>query len=201
MATWRLGLDLVGLAASIAVDYEGSGKMSAYLLTGEPEIEKTTILKRILDVLGLERCGGFYTEELCAAGKRYGYRLVTLDGKIGMLADMAYNTVPLQVGKYGVVLPFLEDTALAAVSQALVFKSFVIIDEIGPMLMCSSLFQLVVMDVLTSSVPLIGTISVASDPWLDELKQRKDIQLFPVTNQNSDEIATTLIETLKSAAA
>jgi nucleoside-triphosphatase len=169
----------------------------AYLLTGEPKGGKTTALKKIIDGLGLERCGGFYTQELCAAGERYGFRLVVLGGPIGTLADITYH-VPLKVGKYGVVLPFLENIGLAAVSQALVSKSFVVIDEIGPMQMCSPLFKLAVMDVLTSSIPLIGTIFTGSDPWSDELKQRSDVVLFPLTEDNRNEVPKTLIETLKS---
>ena len=137
---------------------------------------------------------------MCAAGQRYGFRVVVLDGPVGTLADMAYTNFPLKVGKYGVVLRFLEDIALAAVSQALVSKRFVIIDEIGPIQLCSPLFQRVVNDVLTSSVPLIGTISSdsGSDPWLDELKHQSDVELFPLTYQNRDEVPRMLVETLKN---
>lgn len=167
----------------------------AYLLTGEPRIGKTTTLKKIIDGLGLEHCGGFYTQELCAAGERCGFRLVVLGGPVGTLADITYN-VPLKVGRYGVVLPFLENVALAAVSQALTSKSFVVIDEIGPMQMCSSLFKLAVMDVLTSSVPLVGTIFSGSDPWLDELKQRSDVELHLLTRENRNEMPKVLIDTI-----
>ena len=44
---------------------------------------KTRTLKRIVDLLGRERCGGFYTEEVYAEQSdgqdtRMGFRLVTL---------------------------------------------------------------------------------------------------------------------------
>ncbi len=169
----------------------------AYLLTGEPKVGKTTALKKIIDGLGLEHCGGFYTREMCAAGEIYGFRLMTLDGKVGTLADMTYTHVPLKVGKYGVMLPFLEDIALTSVSQALTSKSFVVIDEIGPMLLCSSLFKVVVLDALTSSIPLVGTIFSGSDPWSDALKQRDDIEFYTLTHENRDEVPRMLVETLK----
>ncbi len=201
MAAWSVWIAArsAGLTASfIVVDCERSVKMKkAYLLTGEPRIGKTTALKAIIDGLGADRCGGFYTQEMCAAGERYGFRVVTLDGQIGMLADITYKDVPLKIGKYGVVLPFLETVALAAVSQALVSKRFVIVDEIGPMQLHSPLFKLAVMDVLTSSVPLVGTVFAGSDPWSDALKQRDDVELFPLTHENRDEVPQTLINTLK----
>jgi nucleoside-triphosphatase len=171
--------------------------VQSHLLTGDSGIGKTTALKKILDDLGLDHCGGFYTEAMCAAGEVYGYRIVVLGGQIGTLADMAYTTAPFRVGKYGVVIRFLEDIALTAVSQALVSKSFVVLDEIGPMHLCSPLFQTAVMGVLTSSVPLLGTLSSGSDPWLDELKQRSDVELHTLTRDNRGEVPSMLVKTLE----
>lgn len=153
----------------------------AYLLTGEPRIGKTTALKKIIEALGFERCGGFYAIEVCTKGERCGFRLVTLDGQSGTLADVTFSG-PLKIGKYGVCLQFLEDIGLTAVSFALVSKSFVVVDEIGPMQLCSPLFKLAVMDVLTSSVPLVGTIFSGSDSWANELKQRDDVELYTLTH-------------------
>jgi nucleoside-triphosphatase len=169
----------------------------AYLLTGEPGVGKTTALKKIIGGLGAECCGGFYTVEVCVQDERCGFRLITLDGQAGTLADVIFEGPP-RVGKYGVCLQPLEDIGLTAVSQALVSKSFVVIDEIAPMQLYSPLFKQAVMDVLTSSVPLIGTIFSGSDSWSDELKRRDDVQLFPLTHRNRDEIPTMLIETLRT---
>ncbi len=40
----------------------------AYLLTGEPQVGKTTAVKKIIDGIGVERCGGFYMEEVRTQG-------------------------------------------------------------------------------------------------------------------------------------
>ena len=166
------------------------------MLTGEPRVGKTTALKKIVNSLGDDRCGGFYTEELCAANERYGFRIRTLDGQTGTLADIAYTNTSLKVGRYGVVLPFLENVGLAAVSNALTSKEFVVIDEIGPMQMFSAKFQQAVLDVLKSSVPLLGSISESS-VWLSELTGYREIELFILTEDNRNEIAQTLIEALR----
>lgn len=169
----------------------------AYLLTGEPGVGKTTALKKIIDGIGPERCGGFYAEELLdQSGKHYGFKLVTLGEQVVILAHTAmYSTYC--IGRYRVSVQALE-LGVAAINNALLHKEFVIIDEIGPMQMCSLLFKLAVMDVLNSSVPLIGTIHSDPHPWSDKLKQRGDVKLYPLTVENRGEVTKTLTETLSS---
>ncbi len=159
---------------------------------------KTTALKKVIDGLGSARCGGFYTEQMRAANEVYGYQIVTLDGQTGTLADVAYDS-PHRVGKYGILLPFFEHTGLISLSRALVSKRLVVIDEIGPMHLCSSLFQSVITDVLASAFPLLGTIysGPGKYPWLDEIKQRDDVTVYELTDVNRDSLPQTLIEILR----
>jgi nucleoside-triphosphatase len=129
----------------------------AYLLTGEPRVGKTTAIKYVLDSIERERCGGFYTEEMLDTGdQRFGFRLITLEGERTTLAlaELRSN----RIGKYGVSLQAL-DIGITAINQALAYKEFVVIDEIGPMQMLSPAFQQAVLEVLRSAVPLIGTVS------------------------------------------
>jgi nucleoside-triphosphatase len=167
------------------------------LLTGEPRIGKTTTLKKVIEALGFERCGGFYTVEVCAQGERCGFRLITLDAQAGTLADVTLDG-PLRVGRYGVTLQTLEAIALPVLYKALASKEFVVIDELGPMQLFSDKLMLAVMSVLESTHPLVGTAFSGSHPWLDELKRRDDVELFPVTHQNRDEIPTMVRETLRT---
>jgi nucleoside-triphosphatase len=169
----------------------------AYLLTGEPRIGKTTALKKVIDGIGVKRCGGFYTEEVCVQGERCGFRLVTLDGQIGTMADVNSDS-PLRVGRYGVVLDSLEDIGLAAVYKTLSSKSLIVIDEIGPMQLFSDKFKLAILDVLKSTCPLLGTVFCRPDPWLDELKRQNDVELYQLTLDNRNEAPKTLIETLQA---
>ncbi len=169
----------------------------AYLLTGEPRIGKTTALKKVIESIGINHCGGFYTEQVCVQGERCGFRLVTLDGQVGTMADVNLDS-PLRVGKYGVVLDSLEDIGLAAIYNALVSKRFIVIDEIGPMQLYSNKFKQAVIDVLKSTCPLLGTVFCRPYPWLDKLKQQNDIELYKLTLDNRNEAPQTLIETLQT---
>jgi len=57
------------------------------LLTGPPGCGKTTVVGKVADILR-NGASGFYTEEIRDAKKqRIGFRVVTLDGKRGELAD------------------------------------------------------------------------------------------------------------------
>jgi len=49
------------------------------LLTGRPGVGKTTLIKKLIDLVPLSK-GGFYTEEIRKGKERIGFSLTTLDG-------------------------------------------------------------------------------------------------------------------------
>src|SRR5215831_11690508 len=73
----------------------------AYLLTGRPQVGKSSAIKKIVNTVGMESCGGFYTEEIRVQGTRMGFCLVTLDGREGIMAYKGLAS-PLRIGGYGV---------------------------------------------------------------------------------------------------
>ncbi len=152
----------------------------AYLLSGQPGVGKTTIIKRLVDQIGSEHCGGFYTEEVRENGIRTGFQLVTLDGQSGLLAHVRISSL-VCIGRYSVDLQRLDTLGVAAVADALRHKRLVVIDELGPMEVLSASFRKVVLDALNSTVPLIGTIVFRQHPWLDTIKQHPRVQLMMLT--------------------
>lgn len=167
----------------------------AFLLTGDKGVGKTTALKAIIDELGIERCAGFYAKEVRAAGIRTGFRIITLDGQEGSLADVRSKSQirvggPNEdgIGRYGVDLDFLENVAVRTLYDSLASPkaSFLVIDEIGPMQLFSPKFKQAVMDVMDSPKALLGTIVLRSHPWTDEFKQRKDVETFLLTLNNRE---------------
>jgi nucleoside-triphosphatase len=177
----------------------------AYLLTGEPRIGKTRALKKMIDVLGREHCGGFYTEEIdteevYAQDKRAGFRLVTLDGRNGILAHVQSES-PIRVGRYGVNLDCLESIGIAAINEAIATKELIVVDEIGLMQAYSDPFKSVLLDVLHHSRLLLGTIALESHPWLDAIKQHEHVVLYELTASNQasviDRVTAVLSSTLR----
>ncbi|MCL6508666.1 MAG: AAA family ATPase, partial [Bryobacteraceae bacterium] len=50
-----------------------------FLLTGPPGCGKTTVLRRVVELLGDLRLAGFYTEEIRERGRRVGFRAAGLN--------------------------------------------------------------------------------------------------------------------------
>jgi len=80
-------------------------------LTGPPGCGKTTFVGKVADILR-DGVSGFYAEEIRDAKKqRIGFRVVTLDGKRGELADK-YSVHGPRVGSYRVNMESFERVAL-----------------------------------------------------------------------------------------
>ena len=59
-------------------------------------------------------------------------------------------------------------------------------------------FKKAIMDILASSRPLLATIASEPDPWLDQLKQQKGIELYTLNPENQKQIIDTLTDRLES---
>ncbi len=165
------------------------------LLTGRPGIGKTTIIRKVAEVLGPE-AGGFYTEEVRERGRRIGFRIVTLDGRQGWLA---HKTMPgaYRVGKYNVNVKDLEEIGVQAIRHATAFANVVIIDEIGPMELLSPAFKQAVMDAMDSTTPVLATVMSKPHPWVLVLKARDDTEVWEVLLSNRDTMPARVLAWVK----
>jgi nucleoside-triphosphatase len=156
----------------------------ALLLTGPPGVGKTTVVRKVVARLGA-RAGGFYTEEIRERGRRTGFRLVALDGSLGMLAGVNIHS-PHRVGRYGVHLQDLERVGVRALQRAVEqpHVAVVVVDEIGKMELFSAAFREAVEDALSSPKPVLATVMAASQPWVNALKSRSGVTLIEVTAVN-----------------
>lgn len=166
-------------------------------MTGRPGVGKTTIIRRVVARLGT-RAGGFYTEEIRERGRRTGFRLVALDGPAGVLAGVNVDSQH-RVGRYGVHLLDLERIGVRALRRALQQPdiSVVVIDEIGKMELFSAAFQKVVEEALFSPKPVLATVMVASQPWVNNLKSRPDVTLIEVTPDNRQSLPERILHWLQ----
>ncbi|MCD6551396.1 NTPase [Thermotoga sp.] len=165
------------------------------LITGRPGVGKTTFIKKISCLL--QNAGGFYTEEMRERGRRVGFKIVTLDGREGILAKIGFPSQH-RVGKYGVNLKDLEELGVESVERALEEKSIVIIDEIGKMELLSEKFRRAVEEVFNSKKDAVATIKKSSDPFVEKLKNKKDIIIFELNEKNRDRLLKKILDMLKS---
>ncbi|PLV58659.1 NTPase [Thermotoga sp. KOL6] len=161
------------------------------LITGRPGVGKTTLIKKLARLL--QNAGGFYTEEIREAGKRVGFKILTLDGKEGLLARVGFPSV-FRVGKYGVNLRDLEKIGVKALEKAIAEKDIVIIDEIGKMELFSDKFRQVVEKAFDSGKDVIATIKKSKDNFLDKLKNKKGVIIFEMNEKNRDRLFDEIAE-------
>ena len=103
-------------------------------------------------LLGVD-AGGFYTEEIRVMDRRMGFRIITLDGKDGILAHVDCNS-NYKVGKYRVDLDSFESVAIPTLEKAIKDKAIIVIDEIGKMELFSMKFKELVSNILDGEKPL-----------------------------------------------
>jgi nucleoside-triphosphatase len=120
---------------------------SAYLVSGEPRVGKSTLVKRLVEAVGHERCSGFYTKEIRDGGRRTGFRLVTLDGRSSLLAHEHIHSF-VRYGRYDIDRACLDRLGVAAIREAVAQGQLTILDEIGPIEAHSVLFRQIVLNII-----------------------------------------------------
>lgn len=158
------------------------------LITGRPRVGKTTLIKHIAELLG-DKAGGFYTEEIPGEGVRgrRGFRIITLDGKEGVLAEVGFESL-FNVGKYGVNLKDLDEIGVTAIEKAIEEKEWILVDEIGKMEEFSSRFKSAVMKALDSKKRVLSTIRSKDSSFTSSIKSRLDVEMIRLTVPNRPEI-------------
>jgi len=162
------------------------------LLTGHPGSGKTTAIRKVVAEFPWE-AGGFYTQEIRDDGRRVGFKIVTLDGKEGILAHVDVPGQP-RVSKYGVDIHTLDRIGVESIWKAVEEKSLVVVDEIGPMEILSDRFRQAVIEALESDVPMLGSIVQRSTPFTDEIKARPDVQVVELRRDKRNTIVDRLME-------
>ena len=163
------------------------------LLTGSPGVGKSTIIKRIAELVA-GGAAGFYTREVSRNQERVGFEIVTLDGARSTLAvtgadHSLSNHVPF--GDFTINLDAMEQLAVPALQQAAAAGKIVVIDEIGPMQIFSRSFCQVIAHILDDDrIAVIGTIVERPYAFADAVKQHPRVTTIHVSVENRDSIAS-----------
>ncbi|MGG0188470.1 NTPase [Bacillus rhizoplanae] len=158
-----------------------------FFLTGKPRVGKTTVLKKIINEIGIENFGGFYTEEIVENSNRTGFKIISLDGEESVIADINSNS-DIRVGRYGVNVSEFESIAIQSIQNNA--RKIIVIDEIGPMQIASPKFLSTINQFMKSSQTVLGTIYYASHPKIDKFKSNSGMKIYNLTQKNHNEILT-----------
>ncbi len=168
---------------------------TALLITGAPGTGKTTLIRAVIAESPL-RPGGFITEEIREGGERVGFRVSTLDGRVGILAHAKTVQGP-RIGRYRVDVPAFEAVGVTALEAATAEADLIVVDEIGKMELCSPRFAPALEAALASRKPVLGTIMQAPHPWIDNLKRRSTVELYRLTERNRQDLKDALVARLQ----
>jgi nucleoside-triphosphatase len=151
-------------------------------LTGAPSSGKTTVIKKVIAELPVA-ANGFYTEEERVGEKRIGFVMHTLDGQTKYLAHQDIVS-EYCIRRYGVSIENIE--ALAVPSIAPIGNQVIILDEIGKMECFSQKFIEASKRALDSPNIVVGTITLGGTEYIQQVKERSDIEIIEVTLENRD---------------
>ena len=165
-----------------------------FLLTGQPGCGKTTLIQRVIAQLNIPP-GGFYTQEMRVGGAREGFKMITFDGREGILAHVKIPGPP-RVGRYGVDLDALAAVGVTSIRRALRDQTLIVIDEIGPMELFSAAFCQSVTAALDGANPVFGSVVWRSRPFSDQVKARPDVTVIEVNPGNRDQSAADVLALL-----
>ncbi|MFZ5790801.1 MAG: nucleoside-triphosphatase [Pseudomonadota bacterium] len=161
-------------------------KPHVLLVTGRPGIGKTTVIRRVADLLE-DRClRGFYTEEVREGGERRGFRLVGFDGTTRMIAHVDFPRSH-RVGKYGVEVDAIGEAAAALLRPDPAAYAY-LVDEIGKMECLSEDFVAAMRALVSGRTPLVATVGARGGGFIAEVKRRPECELWEVTHANRDEM-------------
>ena len=159
-----------------------------HLVTGPPRSGKTTVIERTLDQLNAlgVRSDGLYSPEIRVDGARVGFELVDIaTAERTTLAHVDREEGPA-VGKYHVNVEAVDEFAGRVFARARTHADIVVVDEVAPMQLHSSVFVSELEGTLDSDVPVLAAVQFRSSEFVEDLKQRPDVRLYRVTPETRE---------------
>lgn len=153
-------------------------------LTGAPSSGKTTVIKKVIKNLN-HPANGFYTEEERVRERRVGFLMHTTDCRKGYLAHQDIKS-DFHIRRYGVSIENIETIAVPSITP--VARNVIILDEIGKMECFSKVFKEAAITALDSHNIVVGTITFGGDDFIQGIKNREDIEITEVTQDNRDSL-------------
>jgi nucleoside-triphosphatase len=130
-------------------------------------------------------------------GTREGFKFTSLDKEMTGAFVRVEIKEPLRVGKYGVDLETFEHF-LGSLPLLKPDLRLVIIDKIGKMECLSAIFRSLVASLLDAPAPVIANIALKTERFIDEVKHRRDVYLYEITERNTDALLLDIARPLRS---
>ncbi len=155
------------------------GGIMNILLTGPTQIGKSTILKKVIQMLKLEMTG-FYTQPFLINNKIIGYKMIDYQNALTSFI-IGIKDTPITCKPYTLMF---ETKAYEILSQSV--KDAYLLDELGFLERYASSYKNKILDILDSDKLVLGVLKDKKSPFLDTIRERNDVIIIRVTESNRD---------------
>lgn len=166
------------------------------LLTGNIQVGKSTIIKKVIDALDI-RPGGFKTS--WGAARPDGTADLFL---LGMDETPSSNKIAarrLGSGRGVTAFPEVFDTVGPRLFDEASHSSLIIMDELGFIEKNAMAFQNAVLSTLDGSIPVLGVVRNMQTPFLDTVRAHPNVDVIFVTEKNRDDIFLQILDLFKKS--
>lgn len=168
-------------------------------LTGNIHVGKTTLINKILKGLSINDIKGFRTSRYYKKNHLEGFYLESV-------LDDGININDVFIGKCinknsWVSIPFTFDEYGVQIIQNCMDEppDLMVMDELGFFENEAFEFQQKVREVLDSQIPVFGVLKQKETIFLNELRSRKDVEVYTITAENRASIYPIIIEKIEMA--
>lgn len=156
------------------------------LITGKSGIGKSNVLAAVAELIEPRVISGFLSPRLKDDVTVQGWNIVGFNGVTGVVAHPDIQGSQ-RMGSLGVDMELFE-RCIGSESETLNESDLVIIDEIGLFSDWSEIFRDYVARALNSDTPVVAIVRQKKGQFSDQIKQRTDVEIWTVTEQNRDSI-------------
>lgn len=169
-----------------------SGLRRHLFLTGDKQVGKSTLLRRLMAARGLE-CAGFETQAFFLNGERRGF---TLHGRVDMPPYQNDCICCARIGERRSVpvLPVFEENGVLMLQRSLASPApYILMDELGRLEREAGGFIAQIEACLDADKRVLGVLQKCGSAHVARIAQREDVSVLTVTPENRDALLQRLI--------
>lgn len=162
-------------------------------ITGTIRIGKSTLLKEVIDPIK-SLTGGFFVQRLLKGNETYGFRLVDI-AKENYLPNLqiedfkdCYDIILLKGKENPINYGVFKRVGVATLTFTREERKLILMDELGIMETEVPEFTEIVCQTLDKDTPVIGVLKKKSNPFLDKIRARSDVQILDMDVLNRNQI-------------
>ena len=166
---------------------EQTGLRRHLFLTGDKQVGKSTLLRRLIEARKLD-CAGFETRAFFLNGERRGF---TLHGRIEMppYQNDCICCARIEEKRAVPVLPVFEENGVLILKRSLASPApFLLMDELGRLEREASGFIAQIEACLDADKRVLGVLQKCNSAHVARIAQRADVTVLTVTPENRDEL-------------